>query len=161
MNEPSENDPAATFLARFQPTPVREELMQRLLAARPVALETPPAPRPVLIRLFPHILKAAAVFVVTGVVAWYLMPHDSGTVHPQTAGTPEASPTLRPAPHESNQQLLGVRDIGITHDAQRRPVRLMQATWLDDRVYTGRDGNQALREASVREEILPVVLTTY
>jgi hypothetical protein len=161
MNEPEDNDPAAVLLTRIRPAAPSAELMQRLLAARPVVI-APPVPQSKVVRFLPRLTAAAAVFAIAGAAAWYF--REPG--QPQVAHTPPPAPkpevALRYlAPQESRQELLGVRDLGFARDAQNRPVRLMHATWLDDNAYSQGDGTPPVREARVRDEILPVVLTTY
>lgn len=181
MNEPYEDDPTALLLQRIRPAAPRPELMQRLLAACP---ECPAAPAPsparlTILRFFPHFAAAAAVFTVTGAAVWMCYPAPDGSEHTVSVTTPGNAPET-PAPVEnaaapvvaaippglltpqmSNQKLLGVRDLGIARDAQSRPVRLMHATWLDDTTYSSGNGAPPVRESRVRDEIVPVVLTTY
>ncbi|HWB04558.1 MAG TPA: hypothetical protein VG796_16135 [Verrucomicrobiales bacterium] len=161
MNEPEDNDPAAVLLTRIRPAAPSAELMQRLLAARP-AVTAAPVERPRLIRFLPRLATAAAVFAIAGAAVWHFRePAQQQVVHtPSPAPKPEVALRYL-APQESRQELLGVRDLGFTRDAQNRPVRLMHATWLDDNAYSQGDGAPPVREARVRDEILPVVLTTY
>lgn len=165
MNEPSEHDPAAELLARFRPAQPRPELMQRLLALQPASLPQPVAPaRPVLVRFLTSRAFSMAAAVACAVAAFKLLVPEPA-IQPQQQTTGAGANTVTrgapPPPLQSNQQLLGVRNLGIARDAQSRPVRLMHATWLDDNVYTGENGRSPVREATVREEIVPVVLTTY
>jgi hypothetical protein len=46
-------------------------------------------------------------------------------------------------------------------DAQSRPVRLMHTRWLDSTTWSRGDGSPPVLESRVRDEIVPVVLTTY
>lgn len=168
MIEPEDNDPAVTLLQRIRPAAPSADLMQRLLAARPVVPLAPPAaPTSKLISFFPRLATTAAVFAVIGTAVWFTNSHDPSR---QIAETPPAPPgQSQPAhtafrylaPQESRQELLGVRDLGFTRDAQSRPVRLMHATWLDNNTYSDGNGTPPVRESRVRDEILPVVLTTY
>ncbi|HEX2748699.1 MAG TPA: hypothetical protein VHM91_11915 [Verrucomicrobiales bacterium] len=163
MNEPEDNDPAALLLARIRPAAPSAELMQRLLAARPAPAFTR-APERKVIRFLPRLATCAAAFAIAGTAAWFLLPRDSQEVAatpPPAAQQPQVTSLRFLAPQESSQELLGVRDLGFARDAQNRPVRLMHATWRDDDTYRQGDNAPPVRESRVRDEILPVVLTTY
>ena len=165
MNEPEDHDPAAILLTRIRPAAPSADLMERLLAARPAVFEAP-VPKSKVIAFLPRLASAAAVFAVTGAVLWFSLPHNTPSdvvTSPPPPSTPKAGVTAFRylAPQESRQELLGVRDLGFTRDAQSRPVRLMHATWLDNTTYSQGDGTPPVRESRVRDEILPVVLTTY
>ena len=162
MNEPEDNDPAALLLTRIRPADPSADLMQRLLAACPAPAFTR-APGKKIIRFLPRLATCPAAFAIAGAAAWFLLPRESQevAVNPPPAPQPQVTSLRFLAPQESSQELLGVRDLGFARDAQNRPVRLMHATWRDDDTYRPGDNVPPVRESRVRDEILPVVLTTY
>ena len=56
---------------------------------------------------------------------------------------------------------LSVQDLGMGRDARQQPVRLMQTRWLDDETITPPGNGPAVRQARVRDEIVPVAVSTY
>lgn len=163
MNEPEDTDSVAVLLREIRPVTPPADLMRRLLDARPII--TAPAAKPKIVRFLPRVASAAAVFAITGTVIWFSLPGIEEQPRivdvPPTASAPQTAALAYPLPLQSSQKLLGIRDLGISRDAQSRPVRLMHATWLDDRLYDQGNGAEPLRESRVRDEIVPVVLTTY
>jgi hypothetical protein len=162
MNHSDDDDPVAALLSRIRPAAPREDLMQRLLAARPSAAASPVV-KPKVIRFPSRLAAAAAILTIAGAAVWFSLPRDPQevAVTPPPAPKTEITAVRYLAPLESSQELLNVRDLGIARDAESRPVRLMHATWLDKSTYGPTDGSAPVRESRMREEILPVVLTTY
>ena len=157
MNEHDDHTPAFSLLDGLRPVAPSADLMQRLIAARP-ASRTPQAKAKV-ISFFPLLARAAVVATIAGTATWFLMADKAPQANPTT--TPVAAASAESAPQQSLQRLLGMRDLGFARDAQQRPVRLMHATWLDDNTYVPSNGAPPVREARVRDEIVPVVLNTY
>ena len=157
MNEHDDQSPAFLLLNGLRPAAPSADLMQRLMAARPAS--QPPQSKSKVISFLPLLARAAVVATLAGTATWYLMadkaPQANPTTHPVAAAAAESGP------QQSLQRLLGMRDLGFARDAQQRPVRLMHATWLDDSTYVPSNGAPPVREARVRDEIVPVVLNTY
>lgn len=158
MNEHDDTSPITLLLEGLEPAGPSADLMQRLLAARPTF--TAPPPKAKFITFLPVLARAAAVAAIAGTATWFLLPGGASQVTVATS-PPAANPAVARAPGESLQRLLGMRDLGFARDAQHRPVRLMHATWLDDNTYIPSNGSPPVREARVRDEIVPVVLNTY
>lgn len=164
MNESPDTEPVETLLDRIRPVEPSADLMLRLLSAKPAFIMTPPPPEAKVIAFRPWLTSVAAVLAVAGCAALFFQPKEAAPVVaavPPVAEEPPVPALQFLAPQRSHQELLGVRNIGFARDEQSRPVRLMHATWLDDDVYSRGDGSPPVREARVRDEILPVVLTTY
>ncbi len=166
MTDPADTEPVENLLDRIHPVDPSAAFMARLLAARPAVMPGPVSlPSRAKVISFPRQWTAvAAAMVIGGAAAWLSRSPENAPV--VAAATPAISQPEAPAfhflsPQESRKELLDVRDLGIARDAQSRPVRLMHATWLDDDIYSRGDGTPPMREARVRDEILPVVLTTY
>lgn len=166
MNESNDTDSAAALLSRIRPAAPSPEFMQRLLAARPLLPATTAKSKFVL--FLPRLATVAAAVALAGMATYYFELGGSrqpaiATIFPvgPAAVQPEITAIQYLAPQESRQQLLGLRNLGLAHDAFSRPVRLMQATWLDDNVYAAGDGPPAMHESRVRDEIVPVLLTMY
>jgi hypothetical protein len=167
-DEHHDHENVEVLLHRFRPAAPPEDFMQRLRALRPVdfsaasapiSAPAPAAKRALIFQLLPH-LTAAAAAIAAGLITWHWMqpaaaPGTSG------GGLTQAEEARPLTPQQRTQRLMGVRDIGITRDEFRRPVRLMQATWVDDDLYPAIGAQQPVREARVREEIVPVVLTDF
>ncbi len=162
-NEPHDTDSVEVLLQRFRPAPPKEVFMQRLRSVCPV-LTAVPDPKRMKVIVFPFLLArlaAIAAAVAAGLITWHLM-QPPGEVPAVPAGTVTTRvDNGQQAPRKSTQRLMGVRDMGIARDEQRRPVRLMHATWIDDDVYLNAPGEEPVREARVREEIVPVVLNDF
>jgi len=159
MNEHDDTRPITFLLEGLAPAAPPADLLQRLRAARPAF--TAPPPKSKFLTFLPVFARAAVVAAIAGTATWYLLP---GGAPQETIATspPAANPAVAAsAPGESLQRLLGMRDLGFARDAQHRPVRLMHATWLDDNTYIPSNGSPPVREARVRDEIVPVVLNTY
>lgn len=159
MNEHDDTGPVTFLLEGLAPAAPSADLMQRLLAARPAI--TPAPPKSKFITLLPVFARAAVVAAVAGAATWFLVPGgDPGDTIATTPST--AAPAVSAsAPQQSFQRLLGMKDLGFARDAQHRPVRLMHATWLDDNTYIPSNGAPPVRESRLRDEIVPMVLTTY
>jgi hypothetical protein len=163
-NQPQ--DPLETSFHGLRPAPLPAELRQRLLQARP-DLERESA-RPHRLR-FPAwgLLTAAAAVVALGSFLGWPPAHpaaaDRSGDHAQ-AGTPAVrvldSLDFFPA-QESRQQLLSVRDLGVGQDSQKRAVRLISTTWLDENTYGEPGEKPVLQESRFRHEIVPVLLPVY
>jgi hypothetical protein len=168
-DEHHDHESVEVFLHRFRPAAPPQDFIQHLRALRPVNFTAaPPAAKPSaaakparLPAFMPH-LTAAAAALVAGFITWHWMQPEAAPVTSSGENTRHLAEQAAPhTPQQRTQQLMGVRDIGITRDEFRRPVRLMQATWLDDDIYHPAAGEQPLREARVREEIVPVVLNDF
>ena len=157
MNEHDDHSPTFLLLDGLRPVPPSADLMQRLLAARPVTRL--PQRKAAVISFFPLLARAAVVATIAGTATWYLMTDKAAQINPPV--NPVAAAAAESGPQQSLQRLLGMRDLGFARDAQQRPVRLMHATWLDDNTYVPSNGAPPVREARVRDEIVPVVLNTY
>ena len=157
MNEHDDHSPTFLLLDGLRPAAPSADLMQRLIAARPAS--QPPQEKAKVISFFPLLARAAVVATLAGTATWYLMADKAPQANP--TATPVAAASAEGAPQQSLQRLLGMRDLGFARDAQQRPVRLMHATWLDDNTYVPSNGAPPVREARVRDEIVPVVLNTY
>lgn len=163
MNNESENtDGVESLLGRFGPAAPPADFMERLRAARPV-LSPVAAPRRAKVVAFPFLphLTAAAAAIVAGLATWHFMKPAVDAPGPDGGVELAGAEVKGMAPQQSTQRLMGVLDMGIARDEQRRPVRLMRATWIDDDIYPHSGGQQPVREARVREEIVPVVLNDF
>ncbi len=158
MNEHDDTCPAAVLLEGLRPAAPSADLMQRLFAARP-AIQRQGA-RAKVLTFLPLLARAAVVAAIAGTATWYLMA-DRGTQGVSLIPVTAAGPAAAATPQQSLQRLLGMSDLGFARDAQQRPVRLMRATWLDDNTYAPANGAPPVREARLRDEIVPVVLNTY
>lgn len=162
MNEPADSDPVAVLLASIHPAAPPLEFMERLIASCPGPSTGASKPK---IRLFtPRLATAAAAIAVGGTAIWHSFP---GAQPQEVVSVPvpvaEAGGAAirHAAPQHIRQRLLGMRDLGIARDAQSRPVRLMHATWLDQETDRGGPETSPARPTRLRDEIVPVVLTTY
>lgn len=145
MKTPDDEEIEA-LLGKLLPAPPDPALMSRLRAARP---------RPVILRpVFWAPLAAAAAVTLAFLVAG----NDAPPVEP--APTADLTPPKR-VPVASKQHLLEVVDLGVVEDSAEQPVRLIRTTWVDEIYYASAPGETPEKESQIREEVMPVALTTY
>jgi len=160
------------LLGKLAPAPPARELMDRLRGARPEIEGEARATRKVVPfrRWLPVMVAAAAacvavVFVmerktpVTPEIA-ITPPPSSALPTADLAGTTEESNTAL-VPLETRQHLMEVTDYGIVEDKSKKPVRLIGTTWLDEVVYAANADGKSVTESRMRQEILPVSVSTY
>ncbi|BCU77927.1 hypothetical protein [Luteolibacter sp. LG18] len=149
MNAP---DPLEALLAKLTPTPADPALMQRLRAANPDA--------PAKVIHFPlrRWLAIAAAIAVMAPLAW--QSRETPAAPRPIATTPAAAPQPGSA-LESRQHLMDVTDLGIVTRGDRQPERLIRTTWIDEIYYVPSAGTEPVKEVRLREEVMPVSLTTY
>lgn len=159
MNDPE--DSVSALLHSLAPAAPSDALMRRLAAARPIAKTV--ARRATIIAFIPRLATAAALLALAGAVAWKFLPREEAGTLTDVPARPAVQAPLVAAitPLQSRQRLLGVQDLGISRDAQQRPVRLMQARWLDDETFTPPGGAPPVRQERLRDEIVPVAVHTY
>ncbi|QJE98602.1 hypothetical protein [Luteolibacter luteus] len=146
MNTPNDEEIEA-LLGKLAPAPPAPALMMRLRAARP---------RPVILRpIFWGPLAAVAAAVVTALTLPGNEPAKAREPQPELANE-----TPKRVPVASKQHLMEVIDLGVVRDADQ-PVRLIRTTWLDEIYYASTTGGQTEKESQIREEVMPVALTTY
>ncbi len=152
MKTPDDEEIEA-LLARLAPAPPPEALMARLRSAAP-------HPRRRILR--PRFwVPAAAAAAVLGVLSLRdRSPHPAGS-DPGTAGIGPAPEAVERIPVGSRQHLMEVADLGIARGPREEPVRLIRTTWLDEIYYLTAPGQAPEKEARLREEVLPVALSTY
>lgn len=148
MNAPDDHDEMEKLLARLAPMPPGKALMARLEAARPV-------PERKVIR-FPIWIPLSAAAAI--VVAFFWSPGFSGEGKPVSSKNP-TKPGMIPV--EKRQHLMEVADFGVVEDRNRKPVRLIRTTWLDEFVYTDGSTGKRMTDSRVRQEILPVSVQTF
>jgi hypothetical protein len=140
MNE----DPIEQRLQRMLPAPVPNEVMARLIAARP----QPASARRLRWLWFPGLTAAACA------LAMMLRP-------PAAPPTP-AEPVARVfVPVTQTNYLVRADDLGVFAEDTPNPFRLVRTVWVDDETYRGTDGASHLRVTRPREEIIPISLKTY
>lgn len=148
MNTPDDEEIEALLgkLAPASPDPV---LIARLRAANPSS-------RPVILRpVFWGPLAAAAAIIV----AFAVSGNEPAKVEP------ESNPKLalevpKRVPVASKQHLMEVVDLGVV-ERDEQPMRLIRTTWLDEIYYASTAGGEPEKESQIREEVMPVALTTY
>ncbi|MFD0893911.1 hypothetical protein KBB96_10850 [Luteolibacter ambystomatis] len=145
-----------TLLGKLAPAEPGGELMQRLRDANPDLHETRVRKIVPFRRRVPLIAVAAAA-CVAGV---FLIPR-SATTPPATVSVPGAAVAPVKVPVESRQHLMEVTNLGVANDADNRPVRLVQTTWVDEIYYETLPGRERSVESRVRQEVLPVAVNTY
>jgi hypothetical protein len=163
MNDPSDTDPIAVLLTSVQPAALPPALMERLRTASPQAPVV--VERPKISWLRPALASAAGIVIAVSAGVWAFLRSDTTGDATVSDSSPAAqssgfSADILPPPW-SSQKLIGVRELGITRDAQSRPVRLMHTRWLDNTTWSRGDGSPPVHESRVRDEIVPVVLTTH
>ena len=141
MNTPTPDQEIEELLARLTPAPPDSALMSRLRAAHPAQSK--------IIRFPRWTPLAAAAGVAFALVL-------SRNPKPEVAKSAPVSTPHR-APIESRQHLMEVTDLGVVSDENRKPVRLVRTTWVDEIIYD----SEPVSESRVRQEILPVSLRTY
>jgi len=122
--------------------------MARLRAARPM----PAILRP----LFWVPLAAAAAITLAFLV--------HGTSSQEQGNDSASQMTSEPAkrvPVASRQHLMEVADLGVVQDKEEQPVRLIRTTWLDEIYYVSKPGEMPEKESQIREEVMPVAISTY
>ncbi len=149
MKTPDHED-IETLLARLAPAPPPEALLARLRQA------APPRKRPAILRPLFWLPPAAAAALA---LAFPLLREPSPPA-PDTARTAPAPAEAR-IPVGSRQHLMEVADLGIARGPREQPVRLIRTTWLDEIYYVTRPGAEPEKESRLREEVLPVALSTY
>lgn len=150
MKTPNDEEIEA-LLGKLLPASPDPALMARLRSARP---------RPVILRpVFWGPLAAAAAAILA---AFVVFGTDAAKVEPEPEPGPIASAeTPKRVPFASKQHLMEVVDLGVVEDAAKQPVRLIRTTWLDEIYYASATGGQTEKESQIREETMPVALTTY
>ena len=150
MNHPTPDEEIEALLGRLSPAPPDEALMTRLQAARP-------GPSKII-----RFLKWSPLAVAAAVAFAFLLRADPAAKVPAettTAAVPENSERV---PLESRQHLMEVADLGVVSSGdQEKPYRLIRATWVDEVLYGSKSGKAPVKESRLREEVLPVALTTY
>ena len=172
VNDP-ENDTVAALLNGLRPAAPSDDLMRRLAAARPVLRVV--TRREKIILFIPRLATAAAVLALMGAISYKILPRllrssggesiaqEDKTGRPGPGSATYISPVAAAAvsPMQSRQRLLGVQDIGVTLDSQQNAVRLMRAQWWDDETFTPSNGAPPVRQERLREEIVPVAVSTF
>lgn len=149
MNTPTPDEEIEALLGRLTPAPPDEALMTRLRAARP-------GPSKIVRFLRWSPLAAAACLALA-----FLLRGGPAAKLPETmqASAPSEAPAR--VPLESRQHLMEVTDLGVVSSAEEKPYRLIRATWVDEILYGSETGKAPVKESRLREEVLPVALTTY
>lgn len=147
MNAPNDQEIEA-LLGRLAPASPDEALMARLRAAKPV--------RPRFFRPLIWLPLAAAAAVALAFAVHEAPPEKVAPPITETAAG--ASPRT---PVASRQHLMEVADLGVVNDASKQPVRLIRTTWLDEIYYVTRPGDTPQKESQIREEVMPIALSTY
>ncbi|MDB6077651.1 MAG: hypothetical protein JWO82_1398 [Akkermansiaceae bacterium] len=155
MNQPTPDEEIEKLLGRLTPAPPDDALMKRLKAANPDRSNIIPMLRWTGI-------AAAAVVALTAVM---LMRPAAKKEMAKGEDAPPGPATTLPVkvPVESRQHLMEVKDLGIVQDTsgQQQPVRLIRTTWVDEIFYETEPGSAPVKEARVRQEVLPVALNSY
>jgi len=160
------SDPIEDALSRMKPAKLAPDLMARLTAARAKVAGSPPerAGRSwwagVLSR---WLLPATACAAVAAATVAYL---ESGPKAKDSYvdNTPRGGMTLPASdalPFESEDRLLGAREVGIVTAPHVRPFRLMEVEWLESDTLQPRDNGSAVRVETTRRQVLPVALEIY
>lgn len=162
-------DPIEERLERLQPAPLPNDLMARLISARPQPAATPP-PLPWRIRWLGreinpiHMLAGGLIAAIISlpllksVQDRKLRLQNAVPVH-VAASTPK--PTRIFLPVEQRNYLVRADDLGIIGADSPHPVRLVRTVWVDDTTFRGTDGISHARLTQPREQIIPVSLETY
>ena len=171
MTEP-DNDPVAALLDGLRPAAPSDELMRRLSAARPVLRM--PSLKDKVILFIPRIATVAALLALASALAYKFLPRggqgstagggqDTLAINNRTSAGPglNATPVAEMVPLQTRQRLLGVQDLGMTRDDQQGAVRLMRARWLDDQTFSAGSGVPPVRQERLRDEIVPVAVSTF
>jgi hypothetical protein len=149
MKTPKDEEIEA-LLGKLAPAPPDPALMARLRAARP---------RPVILRpAFWGPLAAAAAAVIAGIA---VSGNQAAKIGPEQPRPELAGEVPKRVPVASKQHLMEVVDLGVVENAAEQPVRLIRTTWLDEIYYVSAPGQTPEKESQVREEVMPVALTTY
>lgn len=156
MNGLTPDEEIEALLGHLLPAAPDETLMARLRAAEP-------KPENV-ISIFHRLrwmIPAAAAAVLAIVFSLGRQPPAKPPVVAEVAIEPEATAPPVKSPLESRQHLMDVTDLGVVNEGSRQPVRLIQTTWLDEIFYETQPGSAPVKEARVRQEVLPVAVSTF
>jgi hypothetical protein len=83
------------------------------------------------------------------------------TARASRARTPQASDLHVYLPIKETSTLVGVEDVAIVNASPDHPVRLVRATWIDDVIYAGDDGQSTIHRRQPRAQIIPISLNAY
>lgn len=144
MNTPTPDEQIEALLGLLTPAPPDSALMSRLRNAGPGPSKTTRIIR----TIYWTPLAAAA-----GIAFALVLTRQPGQNSNQTNSTSSA----KRLPVESRQHLMEVTNLGVVRDKNRQPVRLVRTTWVDEIFYA----SGSAPESRVRQEIVPVSLTTY
>ena len=147
MNAPNDEEIEA-LLGRLSPASPDAALMARLRAAKP--------PKQRILRPVIWLPLAAAA---AAALAFAIHETPQEEVAPPITETAAEAPPRTPV--ASRQHLMEVADLGVVNDASEQPVRLIRTTWLDEIYYVTRPGDAPQKESQIREEVMPIALSTY
>jgi hypothetical protein len=142
-------DPLEEALERMKPAPMPADLMARLTAARPQ-----PAPERASFwrRWFVPLAAGATAAVAT--LAW-LNQNPTGT------NSDIARRSHPVVPVESNDYLVGARELGVFVAPNQRPYRMVEVEWMEQDTIQAEKNGPAMRVEKKRREVIPVALDIY
>ena len=153
-------------LQRMPPAPLPNDLMARLIAARPHPAALPP-PLPETggwlefwFGGFGGVAVLAVFGVLSMIVAGYIQKRAATPAVP-LAAVPAPQPTRIFLPVAENNYLVRADDLGVFARESPNPFRLVRCVWVDDATFHGTDGTSNLRVTRPREQIVPLSLATY
>jgi hypothetical protein len=151
MNHPTEEE-IEKLLERLTPTPPDAALMGRLQSSMPGRSKIVPMLR------WTALAAAAAIAMVAALSTH--RPPAPVAIHAPSPAASTMEPPVK-VPLESVQHLMEVKDLGVVEDSSRNPFRLIRTTWLDEIYYATEPDGAPVKEARIRQEVLPVSLTNY
>jgi hypothetical protein len=140
-------------LRRLEPASLPPELMDRLIAARPVT-KSKPEPRQIDWSLLVRWLAPVAVAATVAVLAW---PVPGPAIRPTLAA---AKPTLKANDVQIDRQLVVAFD-AIATMPNGEPVRFRCRNWTENIVLRDSTKGVVIEQQVPRLEVVPVSLETY
>lgn len=164
------NDPIEDALKNMKPAELPSALMARLTAARPQgAAKEKEAPAG--LGFFRRWLLPTAVCALAamGTVAWLNSTQSGGTssgggralaLKPDSAD-PSVQMASAPVPFESEDRIVGTREVGIVIGPNGQPIRLMEVDWMEANTVRPANGREGIRAETLRRSVVPTALEIY